>query len=483
MPPSRQKLRLSVQAKVLVAVLGFLVLLPAITVWIVDRHISRQLQDEGQQTLTTAEAVFKQSLDIRLRDLQARFRNNVTESSYRSVLTLAETKTPTADNTIRGFLSERIDELGDDYEAIFFVSDADATPVGARRGSVFDLKDFARAAGSITSLALQGEAARGTISLNGRAFCVVAVPVTLPESRHRVGVLTVGVRITEAAVKELKTLKHTEMVLIANNQVAVSTLPGSVLPPQLLREINEVGGSRPQVGGPEIELNGEHFVTLAGAYDFNGPQRGFRYVLLSSFEQRLQALEATRKTLAEVSIVGILLSATVVGLIIRRITQPLRELRDSAEAVGRGDFSHRIRQFSNDECGDLAQAFNRMISNLDGLADRIGEDSGNAQDHPSPVDPERETFGGRPVCCRCGARVKQSIDDGHRIFRSAVANRDERKESPVPRSCGEERPSLPQDRPQFIEFRAAARAGTEARRRHYARRGGAGNHGLRPAHE
>ncbi len=75
-------------------------------------------------------------------------------------------------------------------------------------------------------------------------------------------------------------------------------------------------------------------------------------------------MKAIRKTLLVVSVLGILLSAIVVGLIIRRIIQPLRELRDSAEAVGRGDFSRKIERFSNDECGDLAEAFNRMTSNL-----------------------------------------------------------------------------------------------------------------------
>src|ERR1019366_5018514 len=37
---------------------------------------------------------------------------------------------------------------------------------------------------------------------------------------------------------------------------------------------------------------------------------------------------------------------------------------DSAEAVGRGDFSRRIARFPNDECGDLAVAFNGMTANL-----------------------------------------------------------------------------------------------------------------------
>jgi PAS domain S-box-containing protein len=68
--------------------------------------------------------------------------------------------------------------------------------------------------------------------------------------------------------------------------------------------------------------------------------------------------------LGGVSLVGIVISASCVWFLIRRVTQPLRVLRDSAEAVGRGDFTRRIEQFSRDECGELAGAFNRMTDNL-----------------------------------------------------------------------------------------------------------------------
>jgi two-component system NtrC family sensor kinase len=39
-------------------------------------------------------------------------------------------------------------------------------------------------------------------------------------------------------------------------------------------------------------------------------------------------------------------------------------LRDSAEAVGRGDFSRRVEVRSADECGELARVFNQMTENL-----------------------------------------------------------------------------------------------------------------------
>ena len=48
----------------------------------------------------------------------------------------------------------------------------------------------------------------------------------------------------------------------------------------------------------------------------------------------------------------------------RRVTQPLRQLRDSAEAVGRGDYTRRVEVKSSDECGELAGVFNQMTENI-----------------------------------------------------------------------------------------------------------------------
>jgi two-component system NtrC family sensor kinase len=75
-------------------------------------------------------------------------------------------------------------------------------------------------------------------------------------------------------------------------------------------------------------------------------------------------LHRLQQTLLLVSAAGILLGTAVLWFLLRKVTQPLRAMRDSAEAVGRGDFSRRVEVHSGDECGELTEAFNRMTSNL-----------------------------------------------------------------------------------------------------------------------
>ena len=44
---------------------------------------------------------------------------------------------------------------------------------------------------------------------------------------------------------------------------------------------------------------------------------------------------------------------------------PIRQLRESAKALGMGRFDYRVKTFRNDELGDLAYAFNRMAEDLE----------------------------------------------------------------------------------------------------------------------
>lgn len=59
------------------------------------------------------------------------------------------------------------------------------------------------------------------------------------------------------------------------------------------------------------------------------------------------------------------LAAGIVGfLFIRFIIRPLRCLKQGTEAVREGDLDHRIESLANDEFGDLAKEFNRMVDRL-----------------------------------------------------------------------------------------------------------------------
>jgi two-component system NtrC family sensor kinase len=362
MTQPEHKLRFSFQTKVLGPVLAVLVLLPAVTLWIVDRSITEQMQEEARHTLVTAETVFKQTLDFRSRDLLTRFRNAVNEPNYRAIGQLAASNDPLARETVSKFLFHQLDEYGEDYEALLLSAADTPSQVASRHRNGSESEGWTKVTAQLTRSALQGEAAHGTVEFGGHVYLVVAVPVFNSARTSQAGALTVATRISDSVLQDLKSLTGAEILLIADNTITASSLHqpelSGLLPTLLQSDLKSASEILPVI------IHKEHYLALNNAYESRDQPGGFRYLLLSSYEQRLRERDHNRATLLGVSVAGILISAFMVWLLIRRITHPLVELRENAEAVGRGDFTRRITRFSNDECGAVAVAFNGMTENL-----------------------------------------------------------------------------------------------------------------------
>ena len=357
MSSTRPRFRFSVQAKVLFVVVQFLVLLPAVTMWIVDDRLRRQMLDEAQQTLVTAEAVFRKSLDARADNFLLRYRSLANEARFKVTAGIADAK------TMSRLLHDLAADSPGEHEVFGFSTRSDGMIAGDNRESAPEAGAFLRAAAGITQAALAGEKASGIVGFDNRVYNVVSVPVDNNQGAPA-GALTVGVRLGLDAFRELR-LPGTELMLLLGGKVAASSFGSAERDANVLRQ-SAAGESERGAGGHifTAETGGEHFLALVGDYGAQRGPVGFRYLLLSSYEPRLRVLENTRRTLLGVSAAGILISVAVVGFYVRRVMRPLVELRDSAEAVGRGDFSRRIERFSDDEAGDLAQEFNRMTTSL-----------------------------------------------------------------------------------------------------------------------
>lgn len=349
-------LRFSFQAKVLAPVLAFLVLLPTVTLSIINRHISDQALAEARDTLKTADAVFRNSLDLLARGLATRFRGVVNEPRFKAVAQLRDAR------TMSEFLRESLEEFGSEIEFVTYSLEPGTMLAGARREVRLDYESFLRATRKLTQDALDGDASTGMVFAAGRMYSVVSVPVPASDRLSVAGVLTIGLNFGDHSLRELRSLTRTEIVAFAEDRVAATTLALDTpsQPPQ-----GTSAATRAQIHRVlPLTVNGEHFFALSGNYTVTADLTGFTYLLLSSYESRLRALRSTQLMLVGVSVLGIIISASCIWWLIRRVTQPLRTLRDTAEAVGRGDFTQRVKQFSRDECGEVAGAFNQMTDNL-----------------------------------------------------------------------------------------------------------------------
>lgn len=108
------------------------------------------------------------------------------------------------------------------------------------------------------------------------------------------------------------------------------------------------------------DLNGQSVMSAATIV----PKLGW-YVM---FEQpSTQALMPIRDQLVRIALLigmGLMVAILAGTLLARRMIIPITALRDGADRLGEGDFSHRIDVHTSDELEDLAGQFNRMADQI-----------------------------------------------------------------------------------------------------------------------
>jgi len=358
----KARLHLSFSTKVLIPVLTIMVLLLAITVWIVNRRITRQFETAAADSLKTADRVFLRFRKIRRQELLFRYRNLPSEPRYKAVFQQADP--PTLRDSFSEFLGGH---LMDSVDVIMYTTEKLERLAIQKRDPELSTAEFEVSSALTVKQALLGEEKVDTICVGGRLYDVVSIPV-LGTGDHLIGALTLGSEVGEAAAQELRDVAQCQIVLLGNGQVVAATLPGPEWHDRFARLFNQdapaSGPSETRAAINSIKLSEEHYFWKAGKFPSFGGDDKLGYLLLSSYELPLRAMHNTQQMLLLVSALGILAGTAIIWLLVKKVTQPLRALRDSAEAVGRGDFSRRVEVHSRDECGELADVFNQMTENL-----------------------------------------------------------------------------------------------------------------------
>ncbi|HKX62413.1 MAG TPA: HAMP domain-containing protein, partial [Verrucomicrobiae bacterium] len=359
--PWPRSLQLTFRAKVLLPVVSVLVVLAVVPLALVTQRMSRQFEAEAAENLLANEAVFKNHQAFREKNLVLRYRNVPNEPRFKAVIQLADPKTTEAQ------LKELLDELGGDI--VFYVNAQGRLRVSVSRDERFKPDPLAERCSDVVQQAFAGQPAADTISVGEQLFEVVSIPVSVGSSI--IGALTIANEMGEAVAEEFTRLTRSEIILLSDKRITVS----SFRRPQLESELNEVlagfdvsAASAPSArrpSGRRMTLLGEHFLYAHGQLGRARTEGRVSYILLSSYEKPLRVMQATERTFLWIQLLGILAGTAIVWWLIHRVTQPLHQLRDCAEAVGRGDFSRRVEVKSNDECGALAAGFNQMTANLE----------------------------------------------------------------------------------------------------------------------
>jgi len=353
----KRAILLSFRMKVILPVVAVMVLLMAISMSLVNRRVTHQLLADAAQQLATAEAVLKRTQSMRANDLLLRYRNVANEPRFKSVASLSDKNKV----TFQAILDDLIREGVADVIAL-------ATDDGRIFTRTFDPRlqkeEFEKACTAAVNQALNDQPKVDTVKNGDRLFDIVAIPIRV--NGGVVGVVTFGAE--NPIAQELSSLlTYSELVLFSDGRVVASTLLDQylqLLPDVLLKRAATPDQHKTHPRVEEVELNDDHYLTLVGRLSAPEDPHQLSYLLLSSYEKPLQALRSTQRLIWLVSSLAILLGAGFIWFLVRKVTEPLEELRDSVEALGQGDLSRRIEVKSTDECGELAQVFNQMAENI-----------------------------------------------------------------------------------------------------------------------
>ncbi|MDD5141713.1 MAG: ATP-binding protein [Verrucomicrobiales bacterium] len=370
----RQLMDVNFRAKVLIPVIIVMVLLLAVTVMVVNLRFQQQTVDNGRSELKAARLRFLHSLTMHQDKLRLCFKILANEPKYRAAFMNDPFDPPTVrDSLARMVEDEKLSEEG--VEFVFFTRNdarpADISdPMIRQRDTSVSARDIMAGSDLAVRHALQGNPQPDTVRVGDKLYNVISIPVYYPKKSDGVlGALTFGEEMHWQSAQEFSLCASGLTVLIAGDQVVASTLAGNEPTEHLAGRFKQLTAQADPANATlaiqRIFIGNEHYFCSGGNFPSLKGDTTLGYLLFSSYEKQLQALATTRVWLLTVSLVAMLVSLGVVWFLVRKATEPLRELRDSVEAVGRGDFTRRVPVRANDECGELATVFNQMTGNLE----------------------------------------------------------------------------------------------------------------------
>jgi signal transduction histidine kinase len=210
--------------------------------------------------------------------------------------------------------------------------------------------DENRSSDPLIKNALKGKVVAGIV-LSEKGFVIKAsVPVYYNENQI-IGTITSGILLDSSLLSKIKQLSNTELIIMDNTDNIISSTLGT---PQ-----QKAGNYRPLIN------DAKSLVIKFPLSDVSGNAIGNVFILQ---EDRLpQIIAKSQLTLLILLSVISALSIFILFITLKRLMQPIVRLKEGAEKIGRGEFTHRIEVTSKDEIGELSEGFNTMAQNLGNL--------------------------------------------------------------------------------------------------------------------
>ncbi|MFT5494677.1 MAG: two-component system NtrC family sensor kinase [Kiritimatiellia bacterium] len=350
-------------------VMVILMLFVGATIYLVNQNITSQYKGDGAEALLTSQRVFEKFMGIRKEQLALRGRSIPNDHRISDLLTSDYVDLA----PLRLSLNQLVLELN-----LSFISFTDARQrmmASATQISNLDAEEYNRKHTRHIERALEGETVTTLADMGGMIVEIATTPII--KDGQVVGALTIGNHLDEAVISEFKRLTSCEIVFYSGKRASVTSWQdaakrlsfyGAVNSPAFPFDLGEQPLVQPM---QELRVNGEHYYGMVSTCAIPNESDPVRYSLLSSYENRYQELVKTQQYLLRLGVLGVWLGGWIAYIMVGRVVRPLKELKRSAEQIGDGDLTHRVKVRSKDEIGDLANTFNQMCGKIQHSRDEL----------------------------------------------------------------------------------------------------------------
>jgi len=216
--------------------------------------------------------------------------------------------------------------------------------------------DIDRSGDPLIRKALKGETASG-IMLAEKGFIIRASAPIFYNENQIIGTITAGILLDDALLAKIRVLSNTDLVISDTAGKIVSSTLKQGIEPSAHKDRGQVS---PAPGSHEL-------VMTFPLSDVSGIVVGNVTILQ---EDRLPGILARTHVILSVLLLTIsVVSAILLFITFKKLMRPVVRLKEGAERIGKGEFSHRIAVESKDEIGELSEGFNKMAMNLERLRD------------------------------------------------------------------------------------------------------------------
>jgi diguanylate cyclase (GGDEF)-like protein len=246
--------------------------------------------------------------------------------------------------------------------------------------------------------------ASGLGIIDGQLYQLVAVPVKAPLA---IAWVTMGFRIDDDLALEMRGLTSADVSFLGlggSDRQSSWTVLASSLPAGSKEELRErfARGDAQTEHTSTIALGGDDYTTRTVAIDSDGST--VVAVLQRSLQQAMAPFSRLQSALLVLTLIGLAVSVLASLFTARSVTRPIADLIRSTRRIGAGEYSGAIEVDSDDEIGELAQAFNQM---REGISEREGRIMHLAYRDPLTGLPNRALFNDR-----LAAAIDQALAEG-----------------------------------------------------------------------